>query len=198
MDSLKDDENTFKEPFPIENYIFRQPPGCADDTDSDDDEINSIINSKKDFDALERGRRSRSSSVCSVSSVIDDYIPEQWILKDFYLPDNITMKRLGEVLNIIETVVTIGNTEKCNQIVNLESKVFNEDRLCIGVIYDVMGSISDPIYCLRFDTASRAHSVRTGQTLYIAESAKEFTETIFKEAFESMKVESECSDDDEF
>ncbi|CEF67916.1 H/ACA ribonucleoprotein complex, subunit Gar1/Naf1 family and Translation protein, beta-barrel domain-containing protein [Strongyloides ratti] len=197
MDSLEDDKKIFKEPFPIDNYTFRQPPGCADDTDSDDDEINSIINNTKDFDAIERGRRSRSSSVCSVSSVIDDYIPEQWILKDFHLPDDIEMKRLGKVLNIVETVVTIGDTEKSGHIINLESKVFNEDRLCIGVIYDIMGSVTDPIYCLRFDTEMRAHSLTPGQTLYVAKSGKEFTEIIFKETFKSMKIEEEFSESED-
>uniref|UniRef100_A0A0K0EFG1 H/ACA ribonucleoprotein complex subunit n=1 Tax=Strongyloides stercoralis TaxID=6248 RepID=A0A0K0EFG1_STRER len=199
MNSLEDDKDIFKEPLPVENYIFRQPPGCADDTDSDDDEINFILDSTKDLDTLDRNRRSRSSSVCSVSSVIDDYIPEQWILKDFHLPDNIKMKRLGKVLNIVETVVTIGDTEKSGHIINLESKVFNEDRLCIGVIYDVMGSVTDPIYCLRFDTEMHAHSVVPGQTLYVAQADKEFTDVIFKETFDSMKIKDEFSEDeDEF
>uniref|UniRef100_A0A0N5A4Y9 H/ACA ribonucleoprotein complex subunit n=1 Tax=Parastrongyloides trichosuri TaxID=131310 RepID=A0A0N5A4Y9_PARTI len=206
MEESKNDDGIFKKPLPIinqttiDNFILQQPPGCADDTDSDDDEINSIINNSKIFESVERGRRSRSSSVssvCSISSVIDDYIPEQWILKDFHLPPDIQMKKLGEVLNIIETVVTIGNSEPSNQVVNLESKVFNEDRLCIGVIYDVMGSVSDPIYCLRFESEIHAHSVSPGQVLYVAQSVKEYTETIFKETFKSMTVEDDTFCDDE-
>uniref|UniRef100_A0AC35TIL9 H/ACA ribonucleoprotein complex subunit n=1 Tax=Rhabditophanes sp. KR3021 TaxID=114890 RepID=A0AC35TIL9_9BILA len=206
-------ETTFKDPNVYLNHdllfvdINKEPPGCGNDTDSDDEEINTILNHRKCLDP-NRPPRSRSSSVSSVgsnysvSSAVDEYLPEQWLRRDFILPESESLTLLGQVFNIVDTIVTVGNSEPSTRVYNLETNVFNSKRLCIGVIYDVMGSIDAPIYCLRFDTESNAGVVVPGESLFVASESKEFCETLLKENFKSMTIANEiydptCFSDDE-
>uniref|UniRef100_A0A0N4UD21 H/ACA ribonucleoprotein complex subunit n=1 Tax=Dracunculus medinensis TaxID=318479 RepID=A0A0N4UD21_DRAME len=53
---------------------------------------------------------------------------------------------------------------------------------CLALqVYDVIGSISDPLYAIRFNTVEEAKEYKKGDSVYFAPKIDQFTHTLFPE-----------------
>ncbi|CAJ0948055.1 unnamed protein product, partial [Mesorhabditis belari] len=120
-----------------------------------------------------------------------------------HLEANAQLEVLGKASQSVDCLLKI----PCDTfaILDFDTVLFDEQRKVFGVVYDILGSVREPIYLVRFNSAAEAHE-QVGKTIYYAPNNKGITKMIMLEELQAMRItdhvemgEEECPDfsDDE-
>ena len=151
--------------------------------DSSDDEVdtkdNSDAASTSSDDSLQNNAISITSDVARISKLdIKDHLENREVfpeveIVDLTLAASEEILPLGRIYRIVDDFVVI----KCldsHKILDLDSMIFDENRKCVGYIFEVLGLVSDPYYSLHFNTNSDILSLglHLNQDLYYSPNEK--------------------------
>ncbi|CAB3230157.1 unnamed protein product [Arctia plantaginis] len=145
------------------------------DTSSSSDSSDSEVDSVKDIeevssgDELEAGSRTAKPEVPKVNGELglDDLPPIEDLA--ISLPAQETVK-IGNIVSLVDRLVIVRALPE-TPAVDLDSVLFLENgSKALGKVFDVFGPITEPHYCVRFNSAEhvRERGVAPGMDVYIA------------------------------
>ncbi|XP_013107085.2 H/ACA ribonucleoprotein complex non-core subunit NAF1 isoform X1 [Stomoxys calcitrans] len=95
---------------------------------------------------------------------------------------------LGKIHSIVDQLVLV-STLPNSMLLDLETVLFLEKgQKVLGEVFDVLGQVADPLYCVRFNSNSQINekNIQIGDVVYVAPK-KQYTQFIILSSLMSMK-----------
>eukprot|EP00116_Pleurobrachia_bachei_P003473 sb/3463735/ len=94
-------------------------------------------------------------------------------IEELTLGPHETLQSLGQIKEIVDDFVVIKGSNR-DQVLDIESMVFNSERRCVGYVFEVLGPVHEPYYSLHFNTHSDigSYGLAKGQEVYYAENTR--------------------------
>ncbi|CAE6438789.1 unnamed protein product [Rhizoctonia solani] len=96
------------------------------------------------------------------------------------VPPEDVLELIGEVMTIIDSVVVIkGYTSGVDRVLDTDSLIAFEDRSVVGVVFETFGAVKQPLYSVRFASASAIDkdAVRVGRQVFHVPTRSNFVFT---------------------
>ncbi|CUA72905.1 H/ACA ribonucleoprotein complex non-core subunit NAF1 [Rhizoctonia solani] len=85
------------------------------------------------------------------------------------IPPEETLELIGEVMTVLDSVVVIkGYTSSVDRVLDTDSLLVFEDRNVFGVVFETFGAVKQPLYSVRFPSASAIDkdAIRVGRQVF--------------------------------
>ncbi|KAJ1641982.1 hypothetical protein LPJ64_006123 [Coemansia asiatica] len=172
------------------NNITKQTTGTDDEADNESSDLDSTTSSSVFDDSSDDEQNNRTLQRLVAEAEFDDeddpmsghtegipatrhevtnpLVPALPIER---LPETSVLRDLGKVHSIVDCSVTIqAHISGEKHVLDSDSLVVMEDRRVLGLIFDVFGPVSRPMYTVRFNTASEAlEMAAVGMKVYFSQ-----------------------------
>lgn len=139
-----------------------------------------VLTGPNDSD-LEDDGDAPSGSLAQYSGTKNEILlPEVRVPELTKVPVDDVLELIGEVMTIIDSVVVIkGHTSGVHRVLDTDSLLAFDDRQVIGVVFETFGAVKQPLYSVRFPSASAINkdNVRIGRLVYHVPAKSNFVFT---------------------
>lgn len=104
--------------------------------------------------------------------------------------EEIPLELVGHVTSIVDCLVVVQSDN--GVALDFDSVLFDKDRKCIGVVFDLFGPVKNPLYSIRFNTKEEASKMSVGMQVYYAPNTEKYTKTVI----DTVKKEIASDEDD--
>ncbi|KAG8685252.1 hypothetical protein FRC11_010872, partial [Ceratobasidium sp. 423] len=149
----------------VTHYPTRKPPTLQVPNDSD----------------IEDDEDAPSGSIAQYSGTKNEVLlPEVKAPEFTVVPPEDVLELIGEVMTIIDSVVVIrGYTSGVDRVLDTDSPLVFEDRNVFGVVFETFGAVKQPLYSVRFPSASAIDKdiIRIGRQVFHVPTRSNFVFT---------------------
>ncbi|KDN49171.1 hypothetical protein RSAG8_02524, partial [Rhizoctonia solani AG-8 WAC10335] len=107
-------------------------------------------------------------------------VPQMKVPELTVVPPEEVLELIGEVMTIIDSVVVIkGHASGVDRVLDTDSLLVFEDRNAFGVVFETFGAVKQPLYSVRFPSASAIDkdAIRLGRQVFHVPTRSNFVFT---------------------
>ncbi|XP_072754144.1 uncharacterized protein [Anoplolepis gracilipes] len=164
-------------------------------SNNDSDDITSTNNAKRKFFRKKGNKANTIKKKKEIENELDDLPP----IEDLKISvPEVLCDLLGEVDKVVEQLVIV-KPKPDKPTLHVDTVLFVEKgERALGKILDVFGPVSEPNYCIRFNSSEHIQesNIKVGMSVYYCPSNKQYTSLIFLHELHKMKGFDAVGDDE--